>query len=38
MPLIPQLGLGIASAVLGAWATFVLVSRPRRTAPSPTRA
>jgi hypothetical protein len=38
MPLMPQLGLGIASAVLGAWATFVLVSRPRRTAPSPTRA
>ena len=38
MPLMPQLGLGIAAAVLGAWATFVLVSRPRRTAPSPTRA
>ncbi len=29
MPLMPQLGLGIASAVLGAWATFVIVSRPR---------
>jgi hypothetical protein len=38
MPLMPQLGLGVAAAVLGAWATFVLVSRPRRTAPSPTRA
>lgn len=38
MPLMPQLGLGIAAAVLGAWATFVLVSRPRRTAPSPRRA
>lgn len=29
IPLMPQLGLGIAAAVLGAWATFVLVSRPR---------
>ncbi|WP_307861925.1 MFS transporter [Nocardioides sp. SYSU D00065] len=29
MPLMPQLGLGIAAGVLGAWATFVLASRPR---------
>ena len=29
MPLMPQLGLGIAAAVLGGWASFVLVSRPR---------
>ncbi|WP_231263196.1 MFS transporter [Nocardioides alpinus] len=32
MPLVPQLGLGIAAAALGAWATFVLVSRPPGTA------
>jgi MFS family permease len=32
MPLLPQLGLGIAAAVLGSWATFVLLSRPRRPA------
>ena len=31
MPLMPQLGLGIAGGVLAAWATFVLISRPRRT-------
>lgn len=34
MPLMPQLGLGIAAAVLGAWAAFVLVSRPGSTAPA----
>jgi MFS family permease len=28
MPLVPQLGLGIAAGALGAWATFVLLSRP----------
>jgi MFS family permease len=28
MPLMPQLGLGIAAGVLGAWAAFVLFSRP----------
>ena len=28
MPLMPQLGLGIAAGVLGIWATFVLISRP----------
>ena len=39
MPLMPQLGLGIAAVVLGVWATFVLVSRPRRaTAAPPARA
>ena len=31
MPLMPQLGLGIAAGVLGLWASFVLVSRPRGT-------
>ena len=36
MPLNPQLGLGIAAGVLGAWATFVLVSRPARR-PAPAR-
>mgnify|MGYP005990523793 CR=1 FL=1 len=36
MPLMPQLGLGIAAAVLGAWAAFVLVSRPGSTAPART--
>ncbi|WP_231249164.1 MFS transporter [Nocardioides furvisabuli] len=34
MPLIPQLGLGIAAAVLGAWAAFVLVTRPASTVPA----
>ncbi|WP_241005320.1 MFS transporter [Nocardioides sp. zg-1228] len=34
MPLMPQLGLGIAAGVLGAWATFVLLSRPARTEPA----
>ncbi|MCF6378982.1 MFS transporter [Nocardioides KLBMP 9356] len=38
IPLNPQLGLGIAAAVLGAWATFVLVSRPRPQRPVPARA
>jgi MFS family permease len=37
MPLVPQLGLGIAGGVLAAWATFVLVSRPRRTPPAAAR-
>lgn len=37
MPLMPQLGLGIAAGVLGAWATFVLVSR-RTRAQAPARA
>jgi MFS family permease len=36
MPLMPQLGLGIAAGVLGAWAAFVLVSRPGSTAPART--
>jgi MFS family permease len=32
LPLEPaRLGLGVASAVLGAWSVFVLASRPRRT-------
>ena len=30
MPLMPRLGLGIAAGVLGIWATFVLLTRPRR--------
>ncbi len=30
MPLMPRLGLGIAGAVLAAWAIFVLMSRPGR--------
>lgn len=30
MPLMPQLGLGIAAGVLGLWAAFVLLSRPDR--------
>ena len=34
MPLMPQLGLGIAAAVLGAWAAFVLLSRPGRRVPA----
>jgi hypothetical protein len=38
MPLMPRLGLGVAAAVLGAWATFVLLSRPSRTATSAARA
>jgi hypothetical protein len=29
MPLMPRLGLGVACAVLGAWAVFVIASRPR---------
>ncbi|NPD05210.1 MFS transporter [Nocardioides sp. zg-1308] len=37
MPLMPQLGLGIAAGVLGLWATFVLVRRPQRSAPTPVR-
>lgn len=36
MPLMPQLGLGIAAGALGAWATFVLVSR--RGSPAAARA
>ncbi len=35
MPLMPRLGLGIAGAVLGLWAAFVLVSRPPRMGSSP---
>ncbi len=35
MPLMPRLGLGIACGLLGAWAVFVLVSRPRRVETSP---
>ncbi|WP_246056687.1 MFS transporter [Nocardioides eburneiflavus] len=34
MPLMPQLGLGVAAGVLGAWATFVLVSRRGSAAPA----
>ena len=34
MPLMPQLGLGIAGGVLAAWATYVLVSRPPGTGAS----
>jgi hypothetical protein len=34
MPLMPQLGLGIAAGVLGAWAAFVLVTRPGSRAPA----
>jgi hypothetical protein len=33
MPLMPRLGLGVACAVLAAWAFFVLALRPRRRAP-----
>ncbi len=33
MPLVPQLGLGIAGGVLAVWATFVLHTRPRGRAP-----
>ena len=37
MPLMPQLGLGIAAGVLGLWAAFVLLSRSDRAArPAPT--
>ena len=32
MPLMPQLGLGIAAGVLGLWAAFVLLSRSGRAA------
>jgi hypothetical protein len=35
MPLMPRLGLGIACGVLGAWAVFVLVTRPARIGSSP---
>ncbi|WP_242498245.1 MFS transporter [Nocardioides glacieisoli] len=34
MPLNPQLGLGVAAGVLGAWATFVLVTRPAGMRPA----
>jgi MFS family permease len=30
----PRLGLGVAAVVLAAWSVFVLVHRPRRTAPA----
>ena len=33
MPLIPQLGLGIAGGVLATWAAFVIASRPRGRGP-----
>ena len=33
MPLMPRLGLGIAFAVLAAWAVFVLATNPRRQRP-----
>ncbi|WP_229856120.1 MFS transporter [Nocardioides flavus (ex Wang et al. 2016)] len=33
MPLMPQLGLGVAAAVLGAWAAVVLLSRRGSAAP-----
>lgn len=29
MPLLPRVGLGAAAAVIGAWAAFVLLTRPR---------
>lgn len=32
LPLMPRLGLGIAAAVLAAWAAYVLLSRPRARA------
>ena len=35
LPLNPHLGLGVAAAALGAWAVFVLGSRPRRSRPTP---
>ncbi len=38
IPLLPRLGLGVACAVLAAWAVFVLVTRPRGRAPEPARA
>lgn len=38
MPLMPQLGLGIAAGVLAAWATFVLLSSPARARRDPVRA
>ena len=31
MPLMPRLGLSVACGVLGAWAVFVLVTRPGRS-------
>ena len=30
MPLIPQLGLGVAAGALSAWLVFVLATRPGR--------
>ena len=36
MPLLPRVGLGVAAAVLTAWAFFVLASRPHRPRPAPT--
>ena len=35
MPLYPHLGLGVATAVLGAWAVFVLATAPRAPGPVP---
>lgn len=33
MPLLPRLGLGVATAVLAAWLLFVLATRPRKHTP-----
>ncbi len=38
MPLVPQLGLGVACGVLVAWGGFVLVTRPRGPAATPAAA
>jgi len=35
LPLNPQLGLGVASAVLAAWSVYVLSSRPATAGPAP---
>ncbi|QIK77314.1 MFS transporter [Nocardioides piscis] len=35
IPLLPELGLGLACAVLSAWAVYVFVSRPGRLGTSP---
>ena len=38
IPLVPQLGLGVACGVLVAWGAFVLVTRPRGPAAAPAAA
>ena len=38
IPLVPQLGLGVACGVLVAWGAFVLVTRPRGPAAAPATA